>query len=120
VNSQTNTLDSETLLTFSGYALGFSFNLYVQHLIPKDTLCEVVILQEGVKRYIAFQSDNIYDSHKAARDYLFNIELTEGYDVATIVFDGYTRTVGAQWHASLLSAHQCGYVAGAAHHHVRR
>jgi hypothetical protein len=87
-------LDDHTLLEFCGYALGFSFNLYACHLIPEDTLCEVVVLQEGRKHYRAFQSDNLNDSHEAARHYLFNLELTEGFDIASLVFDGYSRTVG--------------------------
>jgi hypothetical protein len=94
MDGDTATLTHETLLEFCGYALGFSFNLYVCHLIPEDTLCEVVVLQDGEKHFRAFQSDNLNDSHKAARHYLFDLELNEGFDIAALVFDGYSRTVG--------------------------
>jgi hypothetical protein len=74
-------------MNFGGYTLAYGFHLYTQHSIEPDTLCQLVLLQQGETQTFGFIHDTLRESFYKAREYLHDIDEVESYDAAAIVVD---------------------------------
>jgi hypothetical protein len=83
--------DNRELLVFAGYSLAYGIHLYGGHHVQPDTLCQLLIQQNGVKRYVGFESDSVEESYEAAQQYLWEVEVLERYEMAALVFDRHSR-----------------------------
>jgi hypothetical protein len=68
--------------------MALGLNLYMQHRVKPNTLCRVVLLQQGEIRSVGFESNSRERSNEAAHDYLFDTEVTEGFEAAVLIIDG--------------------------------
>ena len=82
------------ILALIGFSLGYSVNLYQKESVEIDTLCLLVIQHGDNRRFLTFESEDIRSSHQKATDYLRRLEEGEGYDMATITYDGYITRDG--------------------------
>jgi hypothetical protein len=96
MEKQTILPDSQILLTFGGYSLAYGFHLYTHHSVKPDTLCQLVLLQQGEMRYVGFESETAGVSFCTAREYLNELEDSESFDAAAIVVDIHSRLNGYQ------------------------
>jgi hypothetical protein len=83
--------ESRELLVFAGYSLGYGIHLYGGQHVQPDTLCQLLLQQNGIKRYIGFESDSVQESYKAAQQYLWEFAVLEGYEMAALIFDCHSR-----------------------------
>jgi hypothetical protein len=81
--------DSRERLIFAGYALAYGQHLYAGGHVQPHTLCQLLLQQQGVKRYVGFESDSVLESFHALYDYLEEVEVSEGFEIAAIIMDGY-------------------------------
>jgi hypothetical protein len=83
--------DSRELLHFAGYSLAYGIHLYGGYSVRPNTLCQLLIQQNGVKRYIGFENDSVQENYEAAQQYLWEIEELESYEMAALIFDCHSR-----------------------------